>query len=204
LFTSGDRSCSSPMLVDWLSRAVEAAHSAAPACRSTAPASTSGRTWSGPRCAESFLPCTKEALLMRSNPDIERPHSLDGERRHQMVAPSLGPSALRWWRAFSGEARELGRAREWLVSLLPECPARDDVISVATELGSNALLHTASGRDGVFAVEITCSPSIVPIAVADCGGPAEPRIIEEADGEYGRGLLLVLQQRAVMASGVAA
>lgn len=37
-----------------------------------------------------------------------------------------------------------------LASVLPECPARDDVISVATELASNAILHTASGNRGWF------------------------------------------------------
>jgi len=136
-------------------------------------------------------PRTEEVLSMASNPDVEHPHGADGERRHQVAGPSLAPSALRWWRAFSGDAREIRKVREWLISLLPECPARNDVISVATELGNNAVLHTASGRGGAFAVEITYSESIVRVAVADRGGPAEPRVIEDPDGEHGRGLLLV-------------
>jgi hypothetical protein len=76
-------------------------------------------------------------------------------------------------------------------SLLPECPARNDVISVAAELGSNAVLHTASGNNGVFAVEVTSYRSMVRVAVADRGGPAEPQIIEDPEAEEGRGLLLV-------------
>jgi hypothetical protein len=33
--------------------------------------------------------------------------------------------------------------RRWLESVLPDRPARDDVACVATELGSNAIRHTA-------------------------------------------------------------
>jgi hypothetical protein len=70
-------------------------------------------------------------------------------------------------------------------------PARDNVLSAATELASNALRHTASGRGGWFAVEITRYPSVVRVAVADQGGPAEPQVIENLSAEHGRGLLLV-------------
>lgn len=72
------------------------------------------------------------------------------------------------------------------------------MLSVATELGSNAVLHTASGeRGGWFAVEITWHESMVQVAVADCGGLAEPRVIDDPGGEHGRGLLVVqgLSQR---------
>jgi serine/threonine-protein kinase RsbW len=92
---------------------------------------------------------------------------------------------------FKGEERQLGVLRGWLASLLPESPSRDDVISVATELASNALRHTASGRGGWFGVEITWDRSTVRVAVADAGGPAEPHVIEDPAAEDGRGLLLV-------------
>jgi Histidine kinase-like ATPase domain len=81
--------------------------------------------------------------------------------------------------------------RRWLASLLPECPSRDDVISVATELGSNAIRHTASARSGLFAVEVTWHESVVRVAVADGGSPTEPHVIEDPAAEHGRGLLLV-------------
>jgi anti-sigma regulatory factor (Ser/Thr protein kinase) len=109
----------------------------------------------------------------------------------------LAPS-WRWRRVFPGHQQELSQLRRWLSSLLPECPARDDVLSVATELGSNALEHTASGRDGGwFAVEVTWHQATVQVAVADCGGPVEPKVISDPGGERGRGLLLVqgLSQR---------
>jgi len=40
---------------------------------------------------------------------------------------------------FPGEERQLAVLRRWLATLLPACPARDDVILVATELASNAI-----------------------------------------------------------------
>jgi serine/threonine-protein kinase RsbW len=129
---------------------------------------------------------------MGSNTGVGEPHSPDGESgRHAAVQVAAAANALRWRQEFPGEERQLGVVRRWLASLLPECPARDDVISVATELGSNALRHTASGRGGLFAVEITWHESIVRVSVADGGGPTRPRVIEDLAAEQGRGLLLV-------------
>ncbi len=98
---------------------------------------------------------------------------------------------LRWRRVFPGEERQLGEVRRWLASLLPDCPARHDVASVATELGANAVRHTATGRGGWFAVEVTWHRPVVRVAVADCGAPGGPRMIDEPAGEHGRGLLVV-------------
>jgi len=98
---------------------------------------------------------------------------------------------MRWRRVFPGEERQLSAMRRWLASSLPQCPARDDVICVATELGTNAIRHTASGRGGWFAVEIVWHRAAVRILVADCGAPDGPRVIDDPDGEHGRGLLVV-------------
>ena len=98
---------------------------------------------------------------------------------------------LRWRRVFPGEARELAALRRFLAVLLPECTARDDVMCVATELGSNAIRHTASGRDGWFAVEIVWDAAAVHVAVGDGGAPSGPRLVEDPRQEGGRGLLLV-------------
>jgi hypothetical protein len=98
---------------------------------------------------------------------------------------------IRWRRVFKGEERQLAVMRRWLASLLPASPARDDVTLIATELASNAICHTASGQGGSLTVEVTWWRSVVRVGVADCGGPAEPRVIEDPDGERGRGLLLV-------------
>jgi serine/threonine-protein kinase RsbW len=118
-----------------------------------------------------------------------------GSVPQQGIGPPDGLSApgpaLRWRREFPGEERELGALRRWLKSLLPDCPARDDVALVATELGSNAVRHSSSGRGGWFAVEITWHQRVVRVAVADGGAAAGPRVVDDPAGEHGRGLLVV-------------
>jgi hypothetical protein len=81
--------------------------------------------------------------------------------------------------------------RRWLTSLLPECEARDDVVTVAVELASNAVRHTASGRGGWFALEIAWNRFAVRVAVADGGAEAGPRLVDEPMSECGRGLQVV-------------
>jgi serine/threonine-protein kinase RsbW len=104
--------------------------------------------------------------------------------------PELVPG-LRWRRVLAGDERQLAVLRRWLASVLPPCPARDDLTSVASELGGNAIKHSASGRGGWFAVEVTWLGPVVRVAVADSGGPTEPHMIDDPAGEHGRGLLLV-------------
>jgi serine/threonine-protein kinase RsbW len=97
---------------------------------------------------------------------------------------------LRRSRVFPGEDCQLCVLREWLRGLLPAGMARDDVIAVASELGANAICHTASGRGGQFSVAVTRTDSVVSVVVGDSGGPTEPKIINDPD-ENGRGLRLV-------------
>jgi anti-sigma regulatory factor (Ser/Thr protein kinase) len=111
------------------------------------------------------------------------------------VPPSGGPQAplpgTKWRRTFPGEVRQLGVVRRWLESLLPDCPARDDLACVATELGTNAILHTASGQGGYFVLEITWQGPAVRVAVEDNGAAGTPQVIDDPAGEQGRGLLVV-------------
>lgn len=99
--------------------------------------------------------------------------------------------AARWRRIFPGDERELGHLRRWLASLLPPCPARDDVTAVANELASNAIRHTRSGHGGEFAIEITWHTEAMRVAVADNGAPTGPHVIDDPASEHGRGLLVV-------------
>jgi serine/threonine-protein kinase RsbW len=99
--------------------------------------------------------------------------------------------ALCWRRVFAGDQAQLSTMRRWLEVLLPPCPARDDVVMVASELAANAILHTASRDTGSFAVEISWSTGSVQVGVADNGAPSGPRIVEDPDGEDGRGLVIV-------------
>jgi hypothetical protein len=110
---------------------------------------------------------------------------------HADAGDALLAPGLRRLRLFPGEERALAALRGWLASALAACPARDDVLSVATELGTNAVQHTASGRGGWFAVEVAWLESVLRVMVADGGGPAEPRLVDDPAAERGRGLLLV-------------
>jgi anti-sigma regulatory factor (Ser/Thr protein kinase) len=107
------------------------------------------------------------------------------------AAAPAGPPESRWRRVFPGDERQLGLLRRWLSSLLPPCPARDDVVCVASELAANALRHSASGRGDWFAVEISRHPGMVRVAVADCGAASGPREVDDPDSENGRGMVLV-------------
>ena len=76
----------------------------------------------------------------------------------------------------------------WLECLLPPCPARDDLMTVAVELGTNAVRHTASGSGGR-------------VAVYDAGSLKSPRVSENVLSEDGRGLLMVNALSARMGVG---
>jgi serine/threonine-protein kinase RsbW len=107
------------------------------------------------------------------------------------MPPASGADTLRWHQVFPAEGRELSRMRRWLASLLPDGPARDDVLSIATELASNAVLHSRSGRPGgqfTVRADIGCG---VRVEVCDEGGPWASD--DHRGEEHGRGLLIVSQ-----------
>ena len=116
---------------------------------------------------------------------------MGGGSASRHAAPPHWSPDLRWRRVFPGEEHQLRVLRRWLASLLPECPARDDVTCVASELGANAIRHTASGRGGWFAAEITWYGTMVRVAVADAGAPSGPRLLDDPGSENGRGLIVV-------------
>ena len=122
------------------------------------------------------------------------------------------PRHDRWQRLFRGQESELRQLRRWLCVLLPDTSARDDLISVAVELGTNAIQHTASGDGGWFTVEVACLGSVIRVAVTDEGAPVAPQLGDDPlaggllddevdyDSDCGRGLLIV--QALAAASGV--
>lgn len=86
-----------------------------------------------------------------------------------------GPGLAR--RVSPGRPPEVARVRRWLAGLLPDVPARDDVLTIAVELVTNAIKHTASGQGGTFMVEVRwqAEPPAVRVTVADGGAPTGPR-----------------------------
>ena len=81
--------------------------------------------------------------------------------------------------------------RRWLAALLPDGLERDDLTSVAVELATNAIQHTASGQDGWFTVELACHGRVAWIAVTDEGGPGAPRPSDDPMSDCGRELIIV-------------
>jgi hypothetical protein len=114
-----------------------------------------------------------------------------GQEAPQSRDQSVPSAEMRWRRVFPGEERQLSLVRRWLESLLPDCPARDDVLCIATELGTNAICHTASGRGDRFVVEVILQEAAVRVAIEDSGAAGAPEVIDDPEGEQGRGLLVV-------------
>ncbi|WP_326635717.1 ATP-binding protein [Streptosporangium sp. NBC_01755] len=104
---------------------------------------------------------------------------------------------MRWRRAFPGAQEQIGEARRFVKTLLASSPLLDDLILITSELTSNAICHTASGRGGVFVVEVTQLPLgkdgfRARIAVLDGGAPTDPIVrCRDENAPGGRGLALV-------------
>jgi hypothetical protein len=74
-----------------------------------------------------------------------------------------------WWsRIFPGALDQLGGMRRRAEDLLPE--SGGGAVLVASELAANAVLHTRSGDDGCFSVEVCRAGSWARIAVGDGNG----------------------------------
>ncbi|MCZ2526010.1 ATP-binding protein [Streptomyces sp. NPDC059506] len=99
-----------------------------------------------------------------------------------------------WGLTCPGFPEEVGRARRWTRDILRECPCADDAALIVTELGANALVHTASGdKNGSFHITLALSDQAVVIAVSDSGSAGTtPRIKRpDQDATCGRGLGMV-------------
>ncbi|WP_327112462.1 ATP-binding protein [Streptomyces sp. NBC_01341] len=106
---------------------------------------------------------------------------------------SPGTEALRYCFALPAHpesvagARRLTRARlaEWRLT----GDTHDAAVLIVSELVTNAVVHTASAR---VVCELRCREGRLRVAVQDQGHlPGGPRLSLTADGEHGRGLLLV-------------
>ncbi|SCK43481.1 ATP-binding protein [Streptomyces sp. WMMB 322] len=97
-------------------------------------------------------------------------------------------------RTFPGLMEQVGHARRWTRDILSDNAHADDAALIVTELGTNALLHSASGNEGaVFYLTITRTPETVWISVTDAGGTRTTPHVEHPDENetHGRGLALV-------------
>ncbi len=107
----------------------------------------------------------------------------------------LGPvrSTRPWARTYRGTPASVPEARRFVGELLAGCPARETLMACVSELCANAITHTASGRGGVFTVEVDRPrDGVARVAVTDDGGASVPAAGSgDLMAEGGRGLAMV-------------
>ncbi|WP_404192575.1 ATP-binding protein [Streptomyces tauricus] len=99
-----------------------------------------------------------------------------------------------WGLTCPGFPEEVSRARRWTRDILRGSPLADDAEVIVSELSTNAILHTASGRQsGSFHLALAISPQMVALSVTDGGGTGRAPKVEHQDqeAEHGRGLSMV-------------
>jgi anti-sigma regulatory factor (Ser/Thr protein kinase) len=124
--------------------------------------------------------------------------SCDTNLRKITVKPSNPSPSTTWWtRRFRGGADQVLEVRHWVEDLLPECAARADVLLLASELCTNAIVHSQSGEaGGQFSVDVDWAPTLARVVIGDQGSAKAPAMASRTGdaaqlGESGRGLLLV-------------
>lgn len=99
-----------------------------------------------------------------------------------------------WGLSCPGFPEEISRARRWVREILGEQPCADDAVLIVSELGTNALRHTASGEpSGAFHVVLALAKHTLAISVTDDGkSDTNPGIKHPApEATQGRGLDMV-------------
>jgi anti-sigma regulatory factor (Ser/Thr protein kinase) len=91
-------------------------------------------------------------------------------------------------RAFKGEPEELARVRSFAAAALRGCSVLDDAVLLIDEVAANAIVHTDSET---VEVALRHVGDVVRGEVRDEGSDTVPAPKAEADGESGRGLLIV-------------
>ena len=105
---------------------------------------------------------------------------------------------MRWCKVFPGQEDQIPCVRTFVSQLLADHPDRADIVMCAAELAANAVRHTASGRDGFFATEVTWTGMTVRVAVADGGAGTAPPLgpdLTAAGADSGLGRLAQLASR---------
>jgi serine/threonine-protein kinase RsbW len=73
-----------------------------------------------------------------------------------MQTETTMPEAITFERDYPGTINQARHVRADLAKIAAECPAADDLILLASELATNAILHSRSGHpDRVFTVRVT-------------------------------------------------
>lgn len=95
---------------------------------------------------------------------------------------------------FPAQPRYVREARAFLARILAESPVADDAVLCLSELAANAVLHSRSRQPGgSFTVRAQFDSARLRVEVCDHGGPWHTATRTSADGQNGRGLLIVSQ-----------
>lgn len=95
-------------------------------------------------------------------------------------------------RVFDGSPEEIRNVRHFVGKVIHGYPAAGDVVLLASELATNAVLHTASGAGGTFSVSVLAENGSARVEVHDLGSPTAPAVQRSGSpGESGAGLSLV-------------
>lgn len=99
---------------------------------------------------------------------------------------------IAWSRAFPGTPTQVREARRFLSTILAGQPAADDAVLCLSELVSNAVLHSHSGKPGgQFTVRVEMNENLLRVEVLDSGGSWTGA--GAPDEQHGRGLNIVSQ-----------
>lgn len=95
-------------------------------------------------------------------------------------------------RIFDGFPEEIRNVRVFVAEVADGCPVVQDVVLLASELATNAVLHTASGAGGAFFVSVYVEGMCARVEVLDLGSATAPAVRRSGPpGESGAGLGLV-------------
>jgi anti-sigma regulatory factor (Ser/Thr protein kinase) len=100
---------------------------------------------------------------------------------------------VRFQRAYDGAASEVRQVRADLAAVAEGCPAADELVLLASELATNAIMHSRSGEPGAtFTVRAELRHGdYARLGVEDQGGDWTARAGGDQDDERGRGLAIV-------------
>ena len=100
------------------------------------------------------------------------------------------PPAITFERTYPGTADQPARVRADLAEIVRDCPIADELVLLASELATNAILHSRSGhRGGMFIVHAALyAGDYAWVEVVDQGGAWAAGA---HDDEHGRGLSIV-------------
>jgi two-component sensor histidine kinase len=101
-------------------------------------------------------------------------------------------------RVFPGVKDQVARARLFVGDVLDGCPVADDAVLLTSELVTNAIAHTASGRGGKVIVTVYRGDTGVRVDVLDDGSDQAPVVHpvgEARESGFGLGLVDLMADR---------